>query len=221
MKSTNRKAWKCKLCFICKWDSLAYKGSLWYVLQCADTPALLTGPEELKLGPGRTTAPLSFSFTFLSWSRYLHTFTQDVLQHIKSNQICIILSPQSLNYVRPLHDIWRASPHRSTTIEVVKRKQFSKTAADICILLAINSVCLKDKNIRLFTEGTITFIQVLLLFFPPHDFVICIHIEIKFKYLSPFCTTRFLQVLQQEHAWLHSKMRGGSSRQNSGRRRPP
>lgn len=41
-----------------------------------------------------------------------------------------------------------------------------------------------------------------------------------FKYLSPFCTTRFLQVLQQEHAWLHSKMRGGFSRQNSGRRRP-
>lgn len=46
------------------------------------------------------------------------------------------------------------------------------------------------------------------------------HIDKSFKYLSPFCTTRFLQVLQQEHAWLHSKMRGGFSRQNSGRRRP-
>lgn len=46
------------------------------------------------------------------------------------------------------------------------------------------------------------------------------HIDESFKYLSPFCTTRFLQVLQQEHAWLHSKMRGGFSRQNSGRRRP-
>lgn len=40
------------------------------------------------------------------------------------------------------------------------------------------------------------------------------------KHLSPFWTTRFLQVFQQEHAWLHSKMRGGSSRQNSGSRRP-
>lgn len=147
---------------------------------------------------------------------FTHIYTGCAAAH----QICIILSPQSLNYVRLLHDIWRASPHRSTTIEVVKRKRFSKTAADICILLPINSVCLKDKNIRLFTEGTITFIQVFILF-SPHDFVICIHIEIKFKYLSPFCTTRFLQVLQQEHAWLHSKMRGGSSRQNSGRRRPP
>ena len=39
-------------------------------------------------------------------------------------------------------------------------------------------------------------------------------------YLSPFCTTRFLQVLRQEHAWLHSKIRGGSSLQNSGSRRP-
>lgn len=46
------------------------------------------------------------------------------------------------------------------------------------------------------------------------------HVEIPFSYLSPFWTTRFLHVLQQEHAWLHSKMRGGSSRQNSGRRQP-
>lgn len=51
-------------------------------------------------------------------------------------------------------------------------------------------------------------------------FFICLDTEMHFNYLSPFCTTRFLQVLQQEHAWLHSKMRGGSSRQNSGRRRP-
>lgn len=36
---------------------------------------------------------------------------------------------------------------------------------------------------------------------------------------SPFCTTRFLHVLQQEQAWLHSKMKGGSSEQNSGNRR--
>lgn len=38
-------------------------------------------------------------------------------------------------------------------------------------------------------------------------------------YRSPFWTTRFLQVLQQEQAWLHSKMKGGSSEQNSGSRR--
>lgn len=39
-------------------------------------------------------------------------------------------------------------------------------------------------------------------------------------HLRPFCTTRFLQVLQHEHAWLHSKIRGGSAMLNSGRSRP-
>lgn len=33
------------------WNLLAHKSSLWYVLLCTDTPALLTGPEELKLCP--------------------------------------------------------------------------------------------------------------------------------------------------------------------------
>lgn len=39
-------------------------------------------------------------------------------------------------------------------------------------------------------------------------------------HLSPFCTTRFLQVRQHEHAWLHSKISGGSAMLNSGRSRP-
>lgn len=38
-----------------KWDLLAHKGPLWDVLMCTDTPALLTGPEELKLGPEENT----------------------------------------------------------------------------------------------------------------------------------------------------------------------
>lgn len=38
-----------------KWDLLAHKSPLWYVLKCTDTPALLTGPEELKLGPKENT----------------------------------------------------------------------------------------------------------------------------------------------------------------------
>lgn len=33
------------------WDLLAHKSPLGYVLVCTDTPALLTGPEELKLCP--------------------------------------------------------------------------------------------------------------------------------------------------------------------------
>lgn len=40
------------------------------------------------------------------------------------------------------------------------------------------------------------------------------------SHLSPFCTTRFLQVRQHEHAWLHSKISGGSAMLNSGRSRP-
>lgn len=36
----------------------------------------------------------------------------------------------------------------------------------------------------------------------------------------PLCTTRFLQFLQQEQAWLHSKIRGGSILLNSCSRRP-
>lgn len=33
------------------WDLLAHKSPLWYILMRTDTPALLTGPEELKLCP--------------------------------------------------------------------------------------------------------------------------------------------------------------------------
>lgn len=40
------------------------------------------------------------------------------------------------------------------------------------------------------------------------------------SHLRPFCTTRFRQFLQQEHAWLHSKIKGGSAMLNSGRSRP-
>lgn len=36
----------------------------------------------------------------------------------------------------------------------------------------------------------------------------------------PLCTTRFLQFLQQEHAWLHSKISGGSILLNSWSSRP-
>lgn len=36
----------------------------------------------------------------------------------------------------------------------------------------------------------------------------------------PLCTTRFLQFLQQEHAWLHSKISGGSILLNSCSSRP-
>lgn len=39
-------------------------------------------------------------------------------------------------------------------------------------------------------------------------------------HLRPFCTTRFRQLLQQEQAWLHSKIKGGSAMLNSGRSRP-
>lgn len=39
-------------------------------------------------------------------------------------------------------------------------------------------------------------------------------------HLMPVCTTRFLQLLQQEHAWLHSKIRGGSILLNSWSSRP-
>lgn len=39
-------------------------------------------------------------------------------------------------------------------------------------------------------------------------------------HLMPLCTTRFLQLLQQEHAWLHSKIRGGSILLNSWSSRP-
>lgn len=41
-----------------------------------------------------------------------------------------------------------------------------------------------------------------------------------FKYLSPFWTTRFLQVLQQEQAWLHSNSTGVSQWQKSNGSRP-
>jgi hypothetical protein len=36
----------------------------------------------------------------------------------------------------------------------------------------------------------------------------------------PLCTTRFLQFLQQEQAWLHSKIKGGSILLNSCSSRP-
>lgn len=36
----------------------------------------------------------------------------------------------------------------------------------------------------------------------------------------PLCTTRFLQVLQQAQAWLHSKISGGSILLNSCSNRP-
>ena len=39
-------------------------------------------------------------------------------------------------------------------------------------------------------------------------------------HLMPLCTTRFLQFLQQEHAWLHSKISGGSILLNSWSSRP-
>lgn len=39
-------------------------------------------------------------------------------------------------------------------------------------------------------------------------------------HLIPLCTTRFLQFLQQEHAWLHSKISGGSILLNSWSSRP-
>lgn len=54
--------------------------------------------------------------------------------------------------------------------------------------------------------GLWVFLSCQLLVDPPH--------------LSPFCTTRFLQVRQHEHAWLHSKISGGSAMLNSGRSRP-
>lgn len=39
-------------------------------------------------------------------------------------------------------------------------------------------------------------------------------------HLMPLCTTRFLQFLQQEQAWLHSKISGGSILLNSWSSRP-
>lgn len=39
-------------------------------------------------------------------------------------------------------------------------------------------------------------------------------------HLIPLCTTRFLQFLQQEQAWLHSKISGGSILLNSWSSRP-
>ena len=39
-------------------------------------------------------------------------------------------------------------------------------------------------------------------------------------HVMPFCTTRLLQLTQQRHARLHSKMRGGSNRLKSSSNRP-
>lgn len=65
------------------WNLLAHKSSLRYVLLCTDTPALLTGPEELKLCPETKYACMK-------------TYKQDEIQTIRTDKI--LLTSQS--YVR-------------------------------------------------------------------------------------------------------------------------